>query len=120
MLYQTLYSIALTLMAMTFLLSATNTVRHWQNTLGMMKAKGLPQAAMLLALATLLKFTASIMLILHFHANLAAAGLLIFTVIATLLFDNFWSATGMQRQMMYFGFLSNLSIIGGLLLVVSI
>lgn len=118
--YQYLYSIALTLMAMTFLLSAIGTLRHWPNTLGMMQAKGLPQARLLLALATLLKFTASIMMIMQFYPNLAAGGLFIFTVLATLIFDDFWKESGMARQMKYFAFLSNLSILGGLLLVVSL
>ncbi len=118
--YQYIYSIAVTLIAMTFLLSATNSLKNWKNTVAMMQAKGMPQADLLLKLTTLLKYTAGIMLITHFHADVAAAGLLIFTVLATLIFDNFWKETGMQRQMLYFGFLSNLSIIGGLALVIAI
>ncbi len=113
------YTIAVIFMASTFLLSAISTTLQWENTLGMVKARGLPQANVLLFLATLLKYVASIMMIIQFYPNVAAFGLLGFTFLATIIFDNFWSETGMQRQMKYFGFLSNLSIIGGLLLVVA-
>lgn len=118
--YQYIYSVAVTLIAMTFILSAINGLKNWQNTVAMMQAKGMPQADLLLKLTTILKFVAGTMLITHFHADLAAAGLLIFTVLATLIFNNFWKEAGMQRQMLYFGFLSNLSIIGGLALVLAI
>lgn len=120
MIYENLYTIATTLMALTFMLSATSTLGHWKNTVAMMTAKGMPQANGLLILATILKYVAGIMLILHYHADLAAAGLLGFTILATLIFDNFWKETGMQRRMLYFAFLSNLSIMGGLLLVISL
>lgn len=116
---QVFYTISVVFIASTFLLSAINTTRNWENTLGMVKARGLPQANLLLFLATLLKYVASLMMIFQFYTNVAAFGLLGFTVLATLLFDNFWSATGMERMMRYFAFLSNLSIMGGLLLVVT-
>lgn len=115
-----IYTVATTLIAMTFILSATCTLKGWGNTVAMMKAKGMPQANVLLVLATILKYVAGIMLLLHYHADVAAAGLLGFTILATLIFDNFWKATGMQRQMLYFAFLSNLSIMGGLLLVIGL
>jgi putative oxidoreductase len=120
MFYDTLYYVAPAMIALTFILSANNTLGNWKNTVAMMQAKGLPQANLLLFLATLLKYTAGTMMILHFHSSLAAMGLLIFTVLATIIFDNFWSATGRDRQMLYFAFLSNLSVMGGLLLVLSL
>jgi putative oxidoreductase len=111
------YTLSLTLIALTFLLSSIKTLQNWQDTVGMMKAKALPQPNLLLALATILKITAGLMLLFQYQVSLAAIGLLFFTAMATLIFDNFWSATGMERTMRYFGFLSNLSIMGGLLLV---
>jgi uncharacterized membrane protein YphA (DoxX/SURF4 family) len=75
---------------------------------------------LLLLMATGLKYVASLMMIFQFHPNLAALGLLGFTFLATLIFDNFWTKTGLERQMRYFAFLSNLSIMGGLLMVVAI
>ncbi len=118
--YQYFYTISVVFMASTFLLSAISTTLNWENTVGMVKARGLPYANLVLFFATLLKYVASCMLIFQFYPNVAAFGLLGFTVLATIIFDNFWSETGMQRQMKYFAFLSNLSIIGGLLLVVAI
>jgi len=115
----TIYTIAIDFMALTFLLSAIHTSLKWEGTLGMMKARGLPQPELLLLMATGLKYVASLMMIFQFHPNLAAFGLLGFTFLATLIFDNFWSKTGLERQMTYFAFLSNLSIMGGLLMVVA-
>ena len=115
-----LYTLAIDFMAMTFLLSAISTTLKWEGTLGMMKARGLPQPALLLQMATGLKYLASLMMIFQIYPNLAALALLGFTILATIIFDNFWSKTGLDRQMTYFAFLSNLSIMGGLLLVVAI
>lgn len=118
--YQVFYTISVIFMGSTFLLSAISTTSNWENTLGMVKARGLPLANVVLFLATILKYVASSMMIFQFYPNLAAFCLLGFTILATLIFDNFWRSTGMERQMKYFAFLSNLSIIGGLLLVVAI
>ncbi len=116
---QLMYHVGLTCIAMTFILSAIKTFPIWQDTIGMMQAKKIPQANVMLMLATLLKFIAGLMLLLNFQTTLAATGLLIFTVIATLIFANFWQAKGMERRMSFFHFLSNLSIVGGLLVVIS-
>lgn len=118
--YQLFYTVSVIFMASTFLLSAISTTLNWENALGMVKARGLPLANVMLFSATLLKYVASCMLIFQFYPNVAAFGLLGFTILATIIFDNFWADTGMQRQMKYFAFLSNLSIIGGLLLVVAV
>lgn len=115
---QVFYTIATDFMAATFLLSAISTTFNWEGTVGMMKARGLPQPELLLLMATALKYVASLMMIFQFYPNLAALALLGFTAMATLIFDNFWSKAGMERRMTYFAFLSNLSIMGGLLLVV--
>ena len=80
--------------------------------------KGMWFANVLLALAMILKYIAGAMLVTHFYADVAAAELLILTVIATLIFDDFCKAQGFQRQMLNYAFLSNLSIIGGMTLVV--
>ncbi len=115
---QIVYTIATDFMALTFLLSAISTTFKWEGAVGIMKARGLPQPEILLLMATVLKYVASLMMIFQLYPNLGALALLGFTVMATVIFDNFWAKAGMERQMTYFAFLSNLSIIGGLLLVV--
>lgn len=65
-------------------------------------------------LAIILKLGGSIMLLLNYKTSYAAWMLIIFTVLATLLYHTNWS--GADAQMQITAFLKNLAIIGGLLL----
>lgn len=117
--FDIIYFVAVTLIAATFILSAASTFKRWASTVGMMEAKGMPFANALLVCVVILKFVAGAMLILHFHADIAAAALLVFVLMATLIFHSFWREQGMERLMHYFAFLSNLSIMGGLTLIIA-
>jgi len=114
------YHIAMCLIASTFLLSACHSIIHWRATLAMMQAKRLPFSKLGLLASLLLKSVAGIMLIVNFHVQIAAASLITFMVVVTIIFHNFWSMQGHERISHYFFFLTNICIVGGLLLVMSI
>ena len=58
------------------------------------------------------------LVLIGFQARLAALALVVLTVLAKLIFHDFWSLAGAEREMQFINFLKNLSMIGGLLLVV--
>ena len=66
------------------------------------------------AIAIILKFGGGLMLLFNFKTSYAAWMLIIFTVLATIMFHTNWSGADAQMQMT--SFLKNLAIIGGLLL----
>ncbi len=76
---------------------------------------GLPAslAGIALAMAIILKLGGGLMLLANYRTSQAAWMLIVFTVLATLMYHLNWSGEGGQMQMT--AFLKNLAIIGGLM-----
>jgi putative oxidoreductase len=100
------------LLALMFLLAGLNKISGYAGMQGYMESMGVPGA--LLPLVIALEVLGGIMLMLGWHTRLTAFLLAGFTLLATLIFH---SNLGDQTQMLFF--MKNLSIAGGLLLVVS-
>ena len=81
-----------------------------------MQAVGLPLAGVLVYPAGLVEFAGGILLAVGYQARLAAAALAAFTVVATLLFHQFWAAAPADQAVLQtIMFLKNVAIFGGLL-----
>jgi len=100
------------LLALMFLLAGLNKISGYAGMQGYMESVGVPGA--LLPLVIALEVLGGITLMLAWHTRLTAFLLAGFTLLATLIFH---SNLGDQTQMLFF--MKNLSIAGGLLLVVS-
>jgi putative oxidoreductase len=81
-----------------------------------MEARGVPAARLVLIVGSVFQIVAGLLLMLGLYAGWAALGLVLFTVIATIMFLNFWGLEGPARDAARTGFLSNMAIIGGLLI----
>lgn len=92
---------------------------HTANNVQYMQAVGLPWSGFLVYPAGLVEFAGGILLAVGYQARMAAALLAAFTVVATLLFHNFWAAPADQALLQMVMFLKNLAMLGGLLLVVA-
>ena len=79
----------------------------------------IPLTPFLLLGATILEGLGSLMLILGMQSRLAAAMLILVLVPATLLFHGFWAAKGADRELQSIMFFKNVSILGGLLIVLA-
>lgn len=101
------------LLALMFLLAGVNKISGYAGMQGYMDSMGVPGA--LLPLVIALEILGGITLMLGWHARLTAFLLAGFTLLATLIFH---SNLGDQTQMLFF--MKNLSITGGLLLVVAL
>lgn len=80
----------------------------------MMTARGVPLARLTLIVGSVFQAVAGLLLILGFYVAPAALGLAVFTVIASIMFLNFWDMQGEAREAMKNVWKSNIAIIGGL------
>ena len=101
------------LLALMFLMAGLNKISGYAGMQGYMESMGVP--GVLLPLVIALEVLGGIMLMLGWHTRLSAFLLAGFTLLATFIFH---SNLGDQTQMLFF--MKNLSITGGLLLVVSL
>ena len=81
-----------------------------------LKARGLPAPRLCLIVASVFQIIAGALLMFGQLVQLAALGLVVFTLASSVLMVNFWSKTGDARGAMRNIFMSNLAIIGGLLI----
>jgi putative oxidoreductase len=100
------------LLALMFVVAGLNKISGYSGMQGYMDSMGVPGA--LLPLVIALEVVGGLVLMLGWHTRLTAFLLAGFTILATLIFH---SNLGDQTQMLFF--MKNLSIAGGLLLVVS-
>lgn len=81
--------------------------------------RGVPQAGLLLSAGIALQIFAGICLIAGPWTRIAAAALIVFLVMATFIFHNFWDHEGAERASRINGVIGNIAIAGGFLLVMA-
>jgi putative oxidoreductase len=106
------------LMSVIFLLSGVMKFMNWQQTLAMLESKGMPLAPALLAAAATLEVLGGLALLVGFQARIAALILFLYLIPTTLVFHNFWAHSGEAQMNQMLHSLENLTIMGGLLVVV--
>jgi putative oxidoreductase len=107
------------LLSLVFILAGFSKLAGLAGTTGYIASKGLPMPAVLAVASGLLEVLGGLALAVGFKARISAAALAVFTLLATLLFHNFWAMPAEQVMVNQLMFMKNLAIIGGLLLVVT-
>ncbi|SDK49685.1 putative oxidoreductase [Methylophilus rhizosphaerae] len=102
------------LLAHIFIISGLSKVANPAGTIGYIQSVGAPLPEVVYAIAVFVEVVLGIALLIGFKARLAAAGIALFTVAAAFLFH-----TNFADQMQQIMFLKNLTIAGGLLMVVA-
>ncbi len=87
---------------------------------GMMAKMGMPLPEVMVAGAIVFELGGGLMVLLGWYARWGALLLAIFTVLATLMFHNFWAVDAAQYQGQLIHFLKNLSILGALAYVMAV
>jgi putative oxidoreductase len=82
----------------------------------LLKGRGVPAPRLSLIAASVFQIIAGALLIFGQLVQLAALGLVAFTLVSSVLLVNFWSLTGQARESMRNAFMANLAIVGGLLI----
>jgi putative oxidoreductase len=85
----------------------------------MLANQGVPMAPVVAVLAAAVEFSGGLFIVLGFQARLGALVLVAFTVAATLIAHRFWDFDGAAYNAQQIQFSKNLSIIGGLLLLIA-
>lgn len=107
------------LMAMIFIMAGYGKITGFEGTAGYIASKGLPLPELAAAAAILVELGGGILLVIGWQARWAAAALAVFTVMAAVIFHNFWAVAPDQVQNQTIHFMKNLAITGGLLYVVA-
>ncbi len=109
--------VARILLALMFVLAGIGKLGGLEGTAGYIASKGLP-APMLLAVAVgVLELVAGVLLIIGWQARWAALALAVFTIVASVIFHNYWAMPAEQKMMQQLMFMKNLAVTGGLLFV---
>jgi putative oxidoreductase len=104
-----------------FLLSAVgNKIPHFQDVAGVMAKVGIPAPQVMLVGAIVFLIAGSLSVILGYKARIGAALLLVFLVLATYYFHDFWRLSDQQAQQeQMIQFMKNLGLMGAMLLVIA-
>lgn len=101
-----------------FVVSGFGKIIGFDGTVGYIASKGLPLPQLAAIAAIVVEFGGGILLIVGWKTRSAAAAMCIFTVVAALIFHNFWAVPAEQAQNQMIHFMKNICMAGGLLYVV--
>lgn len=100
-----------------FATSGIAKVFSWQANVQYVSTRHLPMIPVLLVVAAIIEIGGSICLITGYRAREAAMIMFLYMIPLTLLFHNYWAASGMLAGMQETHFRKNLAIMGGLLIL---
>ena len=105
------------LLALMFLGAGISKFGGLEGTAGYIASAGLPLPKLLAIATATLEVVAALMLIIGWQARWAALALAAFTLLATLLFHNYWAMPAEQQFTQQLMFMKNMAIVGGLLVL---
>jgi len=105
------------MMRLVFLLSGVDKALHWSAGVAEIKAAGLPLAPLMLLATVITQLGGGLSLALGLWTRLGTLALAGFTVIATVLFHDFWNATGEAWQHELTTFMEHVAMVGGFLAI---
>jgi putative oxidoreductase len=105
------------LLAVMFFTAGLSKFAGLEGTAGYIASAGLPMPQVLALGTAVLEVVGGLMLIVGWQARWAALALAVFTLLAALLFHNYWAKPEAQQMMQQLLFNKNLAIVGGLLMV---
>ncbi len=105
------------LLAVIFIISGIGKITGFDGTVGYIASKGLPMAQLVAIGTIVVEIGGGILLAIGYKARWAALALAVFTLLAAILFHNFWAVEAAQKMNQQINFLKNLAITGGMLMV---
>jgi putative oxidoreductase len=107
------------LLAVLFIVSGFGKISGWDGTAGYMASKGLPMVSVLLAATIAVELGGGILLAIGYKARWVAGAIFLFLIPVTFVFHAFWGLDAKEAATQQIQFLKNLSIMGGMLMVVA-
>jgi putative oxidoreductase len=105
------------LLASLFIWSGWGKLNGFSGTAGFIGSQGLPMPQVLAALAIAVELGGGILLLIGLKARWVALALVLFLIVITPIFHNFWDAPAAEAKMQEINFLKNVAIMGGILMV---
>lgn len=105
------------LLALLFIPAGIDKLTGFAGTVGYIGSVGLPLATLAAVIAVVVELAGGAALVLGFGTRLAALALALFTLVATVLFHNFWAVPAEQVMIQQLMFFKNIAVVGGLLVL---
>ena len=105
------------LLALIFITSGFAKITGFGGTVGYIASKGLPMASVVAVLAIVVEFGGGLAVAFGFLTRWAALALAVFSVLAGIIFHNYWAVPAEQVMMQQINFWKNISIAGGFLVL---
>jgi putative oxidoreductase len=109
--------VARVLLALMFLLAGIGKFAGLEGTAGYIASGGLPAPKVLAVATAAFEVAAAVLLIVGWQARWAALALAAFTLLATVLFHNYWAMPAEQQMVQQLMFMKNIAVVGGLLAI---
>jgi putative oxidoreductase len=104
-------------LAVIFVISGYGKLTGFDGTVGYIASKGLAAPQVLAVIALLIELGGGLALVIGWKARWAALLLVVFLLVITPIFHNFWAVPPEQMMGQKINFLKNLSMLGGMLLL---
>jgi putative oxidoreductase len=101
-----------------FIAAGIAKLTDWSGTAEVMRTEGIVSVNAMLLIATLVELVGGLSVVTGTATRAGALALALFLIPTTLIFHDFWAYDGAARQAQLIQFLKNLSIMGGLLLII--
>ncbi len=108
------------LIAALFIPAGISKIGGFEGTVGYIASVGLPLATAGAIVAIVIEVVAGAALLVGYRTKQAALVLALFTLVATVLFHNFWAMPADQAFMQQLMFMKNIAVVGGLLVVAAL
>ena len=105
------------LLALMFVMAGFSKLGNIAGTAGYIASAGLPMATVLAVATGLFELLAGLALAVGFNARWAALALGMFTLLASVLFHNFWAVPADKQMVQQLLFMKNLAVSGGMFIV---
>ena len=105
------------LLALLFVISGFGKIGRFDLVAASIASKGLPLPQIVVVLTILVELGGGLLLVVGLYARWTALALAAFTLVAALVFHNFWAAAPAQFIAQYVNFMKNVSISGGMLVL---
>ncbi len=112
--------VARIMITLIFFMSAVgNKIPKFSQVVQAMTAEGVPIPQFSLAGAIVFLLAGSVSILVGYRTEIGASLLLIFLILATFFFHDFWNFEGADQQLQMIQFMKNLSLMGTMLLLIS-
>lgn len=108
------------LLAQLFVMAGISKIGGFEGAVGYIASKGLPAPTLLAAATVALEIGVGLALAVGYRARVAALLLAGFTLLASVIFHNYWALPADQQTMQMLMFMKNIAITGGLLMVAAL